>query len=99
MINVNVFSEERAWTKKLKNYNLFFKKICKAFPKKYQFLDKIFLRVLKNNPDKMPEIFFAMFKAPSSCVIKFLSNKSNIFEDINIIGRMPKLIFMRALFQ
>ena len=67
--------------------------------KKYHFLDKIFLRVLKNNPDKMPKIFFKMFKASSSCVIKFLSNKSNIFEDINIIGRMPKLIFMRALFQ
>ena len=49
--------------------------------------------------DKMPKIFFEMFKASSSCVIKFLSNKSNIFEDINIIGRMPKLIFMRALFQ
>ena len=67
--------------------------------KKYQFLDKIFLRVLQSNPDKMPKIFFEMFKASSNCVIKFLSNKSNIFEDINIIGRMPKLIFMRALFQ
>ena len=66
--------------------------------KKYQFLDKIFLKVLENNPEKMPKIFFEMFKASSSCVIKFLSNKSNIFEDINIIGRMPKLIFMKALF-
>ena len=75
---------------KIKMYNI---------GKKYQFLDKIFLRVLKNNPDKMPKIFFEMFKASSNCVIKFLSNKSNIFEDINIIGRMPKLIFMRALFQ
>ena len=74
---------------KIKMYNI---------GKKYQFLDKIFLRVLKNNPDKMPKIFFGMFRASSSCVIKFLSNKSNIFEDINIIGRMPKLIFMRALF-
>ncbi len=75
---------------KLKKFNI---------GKKYQFLDKIFLRVLKNNPDKMPKIFFGMFRASSSCVIKFLSNKSNIFEDINIIARMPKLIFMRALFQ
>ena len=74
---------------KIKMYNL---------GKKYQFLDKIFLRVLKNNPDKMPKIFFKMFKASSSCVIKFLSNKSNIFEDINIIVRMPKLIFIKALF-
>ena len=66
--------------------------------KKYQFLDKIFWRVLQHNPDKMPKIFFEMFKASSSSVIKFLSNKSNIFEDINIVSRMPKLIFMRALF-
>ncbi len=66
--------------------------------KKYQFLDKIFLRVLKKHPDRMPEIFFEIFKASSNSVIKFLSNKSNIFEDINIVSRMPKLIFMRALF-
>ena len=66
--------------------------------KKYQFLDKVFLRVIKNHPEKMPKIFFEIFKASSNSVIKFLSNKSNIFEDINIIGRMPKLIFMKALF-
>ena len=66
--------------------------------KKYQFLDKVFLRVLKNNPNKMPKIFFEMFKASSNSVIKFLSNKSNVFEDINIVSRMPKLIFIRALF-
>ena len=40
MINVNVFSEEKAWSKRISNKNLFFKKICKAFPKKYQFLNK-----------------------------------------------------------
>ena len=60
---------------------------------------KIFLRVLKSHPDKMPKIFFEMFKTSSNSVIKFLSNKSNIFEDIKIISRMPKLIFMKALFQ
>jgi lycopene beta-cyclase len=67
--------------------------------KKYLFLDQIFLRVLKNYPEKMPKIFFEMFKASSNSVIKFLSNKSNIFEDIDIIRRMPKLIFMKALFR
>ena len=30
--------------------------------KKYQFLDNIFLKVLKNNPNKMPEIFLKCFK-------------------------------------
>ena len=40
MIKVNVFSEEKAWSKRLKNQSLFFKKVCKSFPKKYQFLNK-----------------------------------------------------------
>ena len=65
---------------------------------KYKFLDNIFLRVLKKNPEKMPNIFYKMFKCPPNTVIKFLSNKSNILEDINIISKMPKLIFIKALF-
>ncbi len=40
MINIEVFSEEKAWSKKLKNKELFFNQICKAFPKKYKFIDK-----------------------------------------------------------
>ena len=40
MIKVSVFSEEKAWAKKLRNKELFFKKICKAFPKKYKFPNK-----------------------------------------------------------
>ena len=74
---------------KIKRYNL---------GKKYQFLDKVFLRVLEKHPEKMPKIFFNMFKSSSNTVIKFLSNKSNILEDINIISNMPKLIFIKALF-
>ena len=65
--------------------------------KKYQFLDKIFLRVLEKHPKKMPNIFYNMFKASSDTVIKFLSNKSNIAEDISVILKMPKRIFISAL--
>ena len=73
---------------KLKKYNL---------GKKYLFLDKIFLKVLGRHPEKMPKIFFDMFETSSNTIIKFLSNKSNFFEDINIISKMPKLIFIKAL--
>ena len=66
--------------------------------KKYKFLDKIFLKVLEKYPEKMPKIFFNMFKTSSNTVIKFLSNKSNFIEDISIISKMPKLIFLKALF-
>ncbi len=74
---------------KIKTFNL---------GKKYEFLDKVFLRVLEKHPEKMPKIFSDMFKSSSNTVIRFLSNKSNIFEDISIISKMPKLIFIKALF-
>tara|TARA_B100000965_G_C19148093_1_gene564759 strand:- start:124 stop:585 length:462 start_codon:yes stop_codon:yes gene_type:complete len=51
MISVNIFSEEKAWSKKLKNKDIFFKKVCNAFPKKYRFLNKkvSFTLLLSNN--------------------------------------------------
>tara|TARA_Y100001935_G_C16982134_1_gene349346 strand:+ start:128 stop:589 length:462 start_codon:yes stop_codon:yes gene_type:complete len=61
MISVNVFSEEKAWSKKLKNKDIFFKKICKAFPKKYKFSNKkvSFTLLLSNNKNirKLNKIF------------------------------------------
>ena len=40
MIDVDVFSEEKAWSKKLKNKDIFFNRICRSFPKKYKFINK-----------------------------------------------------------
>jgi lycopene beta-cyclase len=66
--------------------------------RKYQFLDDIFLRVLDENPEMMPDIFFKLFKGSPKTVIKFLSNKSNFLEDLAIILKMPKWTFIKALF-
>ena len=50
MINIFVFSNERAWSSRLKNKKLFFDKICKSFPKKYKFSNKkISLTLLLSN--------------------------------------------------
>ena len=61
MINISVFSEEKAWSKRLRNKDLFFKKICNAFPKKYKFLNKkvSFTLLLSNNKNiqKLNKIF------------------------------------------
>ena len=66
-------------------------------PKKYHFLDKVFLKVIENYPEKMPHIFYKMFNGSTNTVIKFLSNKSNIVEDLSIILLMPKWTFIKAL--
>ena len=61
MIKVSVFSEEKAWSKKLKNKDIFFKKICRAFPKKYKFFNKkvTFTLLLSNNKNikKLNKVF------------------------------------------
>ena len=51
MISINVFSNEKAWSKRLRNKKLFFDKVCKAFPKKYKFFNKriSFNLLLSNN--------------------------------------------------
>ena len=73
---------------KLKNFEI---------KKKYKYLDKIFLKVLSKYPRIMPEVFYNMFTANNEKVIKFLSNKSNIIDDVNIILKMPKTIFIKEL--
>ena len=57
MISINVFSEEKAWSKRLKNKDIFFEKICKAFPKKYKFLNKkVTLTLLLSNNQNIKKL-------------------------------------------
>ena len=50
MINIDVFSDEKAWSKKIRKKELFFKNICKFFPNKYQYSNKkVSLTLLLSN--------------------------------------------------
>jgi probable rRNA maturation factor len=77
MISVNVFSEEKAWSKRLKNKDIFFKKICKAFPKKYKFLNKkvTFTLLLSNNKNIKKLNKFFRKKNKSTDILSFPLDK------------------------
>ena len=50
MISVEVVSEEKNWSKRLKKEKFFFQSICEAFPRKYKFVNKkIFFTLLLSN--------------------------------------------------
>ncbi len=66
--------------------------------KKYQLLDKIFLRVLEKHPEKMPNIFCKIFNGDTDRTVKFLSNRSNFIDDVSVIFKMPKWIFVKSIF-
>ena len=88
MINIDVFSEEKAWSKKLKKKELFFKKICSSFPKKYQFLNKKvnFTLLLSNN--KMIKKLNKEFRNnnKSTDVLSFPFSKQTRLSKITYIG-------------
>jgi probable rRNA maturation factor len=88
MINVDVFSEEKAWSKKLKKKELFFKKVCSFFPKKYQFSNKKvnFTLLLSNNKGtkKLNKDF--RNKNKSTDVLSFPFNKKTKLSKTTYVG-------------
>tara|TARA_B100001142_G_C13714792_1_gene415236 strand:- start:14 stop:475 length:462 start_codon:yes stop_codon:yes gene_type:complete len=88
MINVDVFSEEKAWSKKLKKKELFFKKVCSFFPKKYQFSNKKvnFTLLLSNNKGtkKLNKDF--RNKNKSTDVLSFPFNKKTKISKTTYVG-------------
>jgi len=77
MININVFSDEKAWSKRIKNKHLFFEKICKAFPKKYRFLNKrVSLTLLLSNNKNVKKLNkYFRNKNKSTDILSFPINK------------------------
>ena len=50
MIKVNVLTEEKSWSKRIKKKEIFFNQLCKYFPKKYKFINKrVYLTLLLSN--------------------------------------------------
>jgi lycopene beta-cyclase len=65
---------------------------------KYNFLDRIFIKVLLEEKGNMHNIFLRLFKKNNTKdIVNFLSNSSNFIQDIKIILSMPKLIFIKKL--
>jgi len=62
MIKIEVVSEEKNWSKKIKKIDFFFQRICKFFPKKYRFLNKKFSLTLLLSNNKNIKILNRKFR-------------------------------------
>jgi probable rRNA maturation factor len=57
MIKVNVLLEENSWSKKIKNKEKLFNKVCKSFPKKFRFINKkVYLTLLLSNNKRIKSL-------------------------------------------
>ena len=67
---------------------------------KFWFYDLLFLDVLNRRNDKGSEVFSALFKKGNPTLIfKFLDEETSFTEDLQVIWKCPKGLFVRALFE
>ena len=88
MINVDVFSDEKGWSTKLKKKQIFFNQVCKAFPKKYKFSKKkVNFSLLLSNNKKIKKLNknFRNKNKPTD-ILSFPSSKKNIIKNKTYIG-------------
>lgn len=65
---------------------------------KFWFYDLLLLDILGSKNELGSKIFSSMFKSGNSTVIfKFLDEETSISEDLQVIWRCPKMIFVKAL--
>ena len=88
MINVDVFSDERGWSSKLKKKQTFFNEVCKAFPKRYKFSKKkVSLSILLSNNKKIKKLNknFRNKNKPTD-ILSFPFSKKNRIKKKTYIG-------------
>ena len=67
---------------------------------KFWFYDLLFLDVLNRRNDLGSKVFSALFKKGNPTLIfKFLDEETSILEDLQVIWKCPKGLFIRALFE
>ena len=88
MINVDVLSEEKAWSTKLKKKQSFFDKVCKAFPKRYKLSKKkVSFSLLLSNNKKIKKLNknFRNKNKPTD-ILSFPSSKENKIKKKTYLG-------------
>ena len=67
--------------------------------RRFRFYDDLLLRILQKHPHRGKQIFDQLFHhKKASMVLRFLSEETNILQEIMIFMWLPKRLFLRTLF-
>ncbi|MEM1283245.1 MAG: lycopene cyclase family protein [Chlamydiota bacterium] len=59
-------------------------------------MDELFLRLMKAEPELMPNIFLQLFQTNTpEKVVRFLQSDGGIFDHLHVVSLLPKLTFLR----
>ncbi|WP_018611392.1 lycopene cyclase family protein [Segetibacter koreensis] len=68
--------------------------------KRFKIYDSTLLHILSNNKLPGDKIFAALFKKnPVDRVLRFLDNETTLEDEINVMGTLPQVTFMKAALQ
>ncbi len=66
-------------------------------PRKYRFLDAVFLELMARKPDLAKDFFLRMFaNVEADALIRFLTDESSYSDDLAVISALPKMPFGAA---
>lgn len=67
---------------------------------RYKLLDKVFLRFMSEHPEECPEVYFRMFTSLTpDTLVRFLTEKSTLSDDLRLVLAMPKMPFLKIAFR
>lgn len=67
---------------------------------RFQFYDSILLNILSNNKLPGKSIFNTLFESNSMPqIFQFLDNETSLLQDLNVIRKLPKRVFMKSAMQ
>jgi lycopene beta-cyclase len=66
---------------------------------RFSFYDSLLLWIVLKHPLKIEEIFTHLFKKNSTnSILLFLDEKTTLWQDISIFSTLPKMLFIKAMF-
>jgi lycopene beta-cyclase len=71
-----------------------------SYSSRFKFYDKLLLSIMVREPERVKDIMFVLFsKVPMPRILKFLDQKTSIWEEVSIFLTLPKLLFISAIFR
>ena len=68
-------------------------------PSRFRFYDALLLSIMLRKPQKVKEVMFTLFsKVSLPLILKFLDERTSVWEEVLIFSRLPKRIFLAAIF-
>lgn len=75
------------------------KRVLQFEKNRFGFYDGLFLSIIQKNPEKAKHIFEELFgKVPFTEILRFLDEKSTVWNEIPLLLSLPKKIFIQSLF-